>query len=537
MTRTNQDPQALFDSALKAFQAGDLARAERQAGRLTKMFPAEADCWNLRAQIAIRRGSQPDAVRFFSKAAAVRPNDAALWNNLGNALQESEAWDPAIEAYQRSLRLRPDNTDTVSNLGNALIGAGRLDEAEAEFRSLMARNNRNVSALVNLSYVLTLKREPEAVVALLRDVMKSEKLDAAIYNNFATNLAELGRLDESAEVLARGLARMPDDPYLRFKNSVVQMLRGDWSAGWRDFDARWEATALTPRPFSQTLWRNQSLDGKTILVWGEQGIGDEVMLASMIPDLLARADRVFVESDPRLVKCFRRSFEDAVVEERTDPPAAALMSDTIDYQVPAGDLGLWLRPDEASFPPAASYLKADPERTRTFRERYRGDPRELLVGVTWRSANPTIGDVKSLEVTQLQPIFEAPGCRFVNLQYGDTTGDMTALRRAGIPRPLTDPSVDPVVDFDGHMAQIAAMDLVISASNSTVHAAGALGVATRVLLRHVPDRRWLIGRDDTPWYHSVRLYRQQTLNDWSAPINQAAEELRQLVARAKASPA
>jgi tetratricopeptide (TPR) repeat protein len=533
MARAYGNPQALLNSALKAFQIGDLVKAERQAGRLSKMFPEEADCWNLRAQIATRRGSLPDAIRFFRKAVTARPNDASLWNNLGNALQQSKAWEPAIEAYRQSLHLRPESIDTASNLGNALIGAGLLDEAEALFRSLLANDGRNASALVNLSYVLTLKREPEAVVALLHGVMQSGDLDPSISNNFATNLAELGLLDESAEILARGLTLMPDDPYLRFKYSVVQMLRGDWSAGWRDFDARWAATGLQRRPFGQPLWRNESLDDKTSLVWGEQGIGDEVMLASMIPDLLARAGKVIVECDPRLAKCFRRSFEGAVVEERTDPPAASLMSDTIDYQVPAGDLGLWLRPDEASFPPAVSYLKADPGRTRVFHERYGGGLGELLVGVTWRSGNPTIGDVKSLHVTQLRPIFEVPGCRFVNLQYGDTADDMAALRRAGIPRPLIDSSVDPVADFDGHMAQIAAMDLVISVSNSTVHAAGAIGIPTRVMLRHVPDRRWLIGRDDTPWYHSVRLYRQKTRNDWSAPISRAAEELRQLVGSTK----
>ncbi len=535
MAKPRRDPQVLFNAAVGAFQAGDLARAEREARKLTKMFPAEADCWNLRAQIALKGERPSDAIRFFKMAVKARPDDAALWNNLGNVLQQNGEWEPAVDAYRQSLRFRPGDRDTMSNFGNALIAAGQLADAEDVYRSMLARDAADTSALVNLSYVLTLRREPDAVVELIEKTMQGGELAPAVCNNFATNLAELGRLDDSADVLAKGLARAPDDPNLRFKNSVVQMLRGDWHAGWGDFDARWVATDMTPRPFGQAVWRNQNLEGKTILVWGEQGIGDEVMLASMVPDLLARAGKVIVECDPRLSACFRRSFEGAVVVDRTNPPAAELMSHAIDFQIAAGDLGRWLRPDEASFTGGLPYLKADAARTRSFRESYRGEGKDVVVGLTWRSANVDIGDVKSLDVCELAPIFHVPGCRFVNLQYGDVTADLKALKDAGIVPPLTDPELDPVADFDGHMAQVAAMDLIISASNSTVHAAGALGIPTRVLLRLVPDRRWLIGREDTPWYSSVRLYRQESRKDWSAPIARAVEALHGIVAGGGAS--
>jgi len=253
----------------------------------------------------------------------------------------------------------------------------------------------------------------------------------------------------------------------------------------------------------------------------------------MMPDVLAVAGRVAIECDPRLVDCFRRSFAGAEIVARTDPPAAALTDENFDFQSAAGDLGRWLRPDETAFRrDGDGYLVADTARAAALRECYRREDGEILVGLTWRSASPNIGDLKSMDVNDLAEILGVGGCRFINLQYGDTKAELESLRKNGVSVLHTDREIDPMVDFDGHLAQIAAMDIVISASNSTVHAAGALAVPTLAMIRHMPDRRWLMDREDTPWYPSVRLLRQQHVADWTAPVAQAAAELRRFVAEA-----
>jgi tetratricopeptide (TPR) repeat protein len=531
VAKGKHNPEAIFNAAVTAFSAGDLKKAEREARKLIKILPHEAECWNLRAQIAIKRNDLERAAKYFRSAIKYRPADPAFYNNLGNVLVQLDQHEPAIKAYQESLRWRPESADTAMNLGNVLISAERLEEAEQVFRSILSRNGDDLSAIVNLSYVLTCQRRSKEVVELLEGLSRLKTLPPDVSNNLASNLADMGRLDESAEILARGLEHAPDDAHLRFKNSIIEMLRGNWGAGWRDFDARWVVTELEKRPFRHPIWNNEPLAGKIILVWGEQGIGDEVMFASMIPDLIKQAGKVVIECDPRLAPSFRRSFADGLIVERTTPAAKELSSMNIDYQVAAGDLGRWLRPNEASFKAQGPFLKADQSRVQTLRSQYLAHPDDLLVGITWHSANQSIGDLKSLPLVGLADVFAVDGCTFVNLQYGDTVDDLALLEQELSIKLVTDPDIDPVVDFDAHITQIAAMDLIISVSNSTVHAAGALGIPTWTLLRHVPDRRWLLDREDTPWYQSVRLFRQETPMSWAEPVRRIAGQLKELVAR------
>jgi Flp pilus assembly protein TadD len=521
----------MFNSAVTAFSAGDLSKAERETRRLIKMLPHEAECWNLRAQISIKRNDHERAAKYLRTAIKCRPGDPAFYNNLGNVLLQLSQHEPAIKAYRESLRIRPGSVDTATNLGNVLIAAERLEEAEEIFRSILSRNADDLSAIVNLSYVLTSQRRSKEVVELLEGFSKSKILPPEVSNNLASNLADMGKLDESAEILVRGLKHAPDDAHLRFKNSIIEMLRGNWQAGWRDFDARWVVTELEKRPFPYPVWNNEPLDDKVILIWGEQGIGDEVMFASMIPDLIKRAGKVVIECDPRLAPSFRRSFSGGTIIERTTPPAQELSSMNIDFQLAAGDLGRWLRPSETSFKAQGPFLKADQSRAEALRHQYLERSDDLLVGITWHSANQNIGDLKSLPLVGLADVFAIDGCTFVNLQYGDTAADLDLLERQLSVRLVTDPEIDPIADFDAHMAQIAAMDLIISASNSTVHAAGALGIPTWTLLRHVPDRRWLLNREDTPWYPSVRLFRQEAPKSWAEPVRRISDQLSGLVAR------
>jgi len=268
MSKRAKNPQEFFQSAVAMFEAGNLEKAERTARKLAKDFPGEADLWSLRAQIALQRGKLDIAAQHFKRAAALRPDDAALLNNLGNVLRELGEPERAIEAYRKSVALRPHHGDTLNNLGNALIDARRLDEAEELYKTLLDQAPDSELALVNLSYVYTLQRRSDAVVELLENRLNDAVLSPSVCNNLASNLAELGNLERAAEVLRRGLASAPDDPDIRFKNSTIQMLRGDWNTGWGDFDARWAATELVPRPFTQPSWGGQPLTGKSILIWG-----------------------------------------------------------------------------------------------------------------------------------------------------------------------------------------------------------------------------------------------------------------------------
>ena len=250
-----------------------------------------------------------------------------------------------------------------------------------------------------------------------------------------------------------------------------------------------------------------------MLVWGEQGVGDEILFAGMVPDLIEAGAKVVLECDPRLVPLFERSFPGVGYLARG--AAGARLEGTFDYQIPSGSLGRWLRPDLKAFPKRTALLAADEPRRDALRRKYLEAGGEFLVGLAWRSKNPRIGGLKSMRLSDLAALFDVPGARFVDLQYGDTADERAALTKATGKTLLHDDGIDQMADLDAFAAQVAAMDLAVSVSNTTVHVAGALGVPAWVMLSTAPMWRWMSDAEGSPWYPSVRLFRQARRGDWA----------------------
>ena len=263
------------------------------------------------------------------------------------------------------------------------------------------------------------------------------------------------------------------------------------------------------------------LSGREILVGGEQGVGDEILFTSMVPDLLEAGAEVMLECDERLVDLYARSFPAVRCVPRLDPPADEALDAAIDFQAPSGSLGLWLRAEEAAFPGRPSFLVADAEAAAGFRSRYAEDGGDLLVGLSWFSLRPG----KSIDLDIMEPLFEVPGVRFIDLQYGDTAQERARFERRTGHRLIHDASVDPMADLDGFAAQVASLDLVISISNTTVHMAGALGVPVWLMLSTHLIWRWGVESSDSLWYPAARLFRQAQTGDWPGLVERVRREL------------
>ena len=270
----------------------------------------------------------------------------------------------------------------------------------------------------------------------------------------------------------------------------------------------------------------QPVDGKTVLVLAEQGVGDEVMFAGMVPDLVEAGATVIREADSRLVPLFERSFAGIECIGKGDPPTAETRRDGIDFQSPGGNLGRWLRPNLESFPGRQSYLVADKNRRDGLRENYLSDGESLLVGVAWVSKNKRIGPQKSMTLMELAQLTGIPGIRFIDLQYGDTAGERAQFEDETGTSIVHDDSIDQMADLDAFAAQVAAMDLVISVDTAVAHLAGALGTMVWTLLPFNSDWRWMLGRDDSPWYPSMRLFRQEAPGDWEGVFQEVETALR-----------
>jgi len=258
-------------------------------------------------------------------------------------------------------------------------------------------------------------------------------------------------------------------------------------------------------------------------VWGEQGVGDEVMFGSMLGEFRGHCGRMLVQMDKRLIPLFRRSLpSDVEFYER----GTVVPEDRYDSHIPIGSLGLHLRPNRESFEGhRGAYLKADEDRVRSLRASFGLAEGERLIGVSWRSSNPETGAGRSLPLWELAQVLGGEGRRLVNLQYGEVQQEITeALERAGVVVEQV-PGLDCQNDLDGLAALISACDEVVSIGNATAHLAGALGQKTTVLLPYSPSWRWTTVGESTPWYESLRLLRQHTPDDWSGLLAQAGRQL------------
>ena len=280
-----------------------------------------------------------------------------------------------------------------------------------------------------------------------------------------------------------------------------------------------------PRPFEQPAWDGGPLDGKTLLVWSEQGVGDEIMFASLLPEIIAQAGQVLIECESRLVPLFARSFPTADVFARTDPPHRRLRDKTIDVQCAAGDACRWLRRDRDAFENPRAFLRAETALVRERRAAYQAHGGGAKIGIAWRSRTPLWGTIKSAPLECWAPILRTPGATWINLQYGDCEQEFAKIDKQLGVKIHQDSEVDQFADLDRFAAQVAALDLVVSTSNTAAHMAGALGVPTLLLLPSVPDWRWQVEGDAALWYPDMKIFRQKTRGDWSAPIAAAAAEI------------
>jgi hypothetical protein len=306
---------------------------------------------------------------------------------------------------------------------------------------------------------------------------------------------------------------------------------GELPEGWTRYDEwRWREKGARPKRYTFTPWAGERVPGRRLLLWGEQGVGDEIIYSSMIDDLAGAGMRLTLEIDARLVGLMQRSFPSVNVVARTDPPQVDPAA--FDCQCPLGGLGRWLRPSFEAYPAHGGYLRADAGRTGRFAEALRSPGPGKVIGISWFSANRDIGAVKSGALEDWADLLKTPGCRFVDLQYGDTADIRKALQQhQGVSLTHLD-EVDLLDDIEGLAALCAACDLVITVSNVTAHMAGALGKPVWLLAPAANGRiwYWFFGRDDSPWYPSMRIFTRRQPGDWREALERSRQALAEFAA-------
>jgi tetratricopeptide (TPR) repeat protein len=490
----------LLSMALAFAKSARPADVQVLCRRLEGLRTAEA--WHAAGVIHRALGESDAALLAFDAAAGA---DKAFWrayNEAGALLASAGRFEDAVQAYGRGLAQNPDSVELNTNIATALLRLGHPEEAI-----------------------------PHCERALAANIEGDAGLRANVELTYSGALDDAGRTEDALAAIDRAIVAVPDHIDGHYNRAQGLMSAGRLAEGWQEFEWRLKRPRANARydHFPAPRWRGEDVSGKNVLVWTEQGIGDEILLAGMIPDLIARARTVTLLCSARLVGIFRRSFPTARVEERREPLPKAATRPDIDFQMSFADLGTVFRSRFDAFPKRQSFLVADEDRRAVMRRRYTARrPGAPVVGLCWSSLkNYEIGWLKSVDLLSWAPLLRTPGVTFVSLQYGERSVELDRVReRLGV-EIVNDPEVDALQDIDGFAAQTAAMDLVISISNTTVHTAGALGVPTWVLLAAGRGRLWYWFRDraDSPWYPSVRLFRQKQGGDWASVVDTIADEL------------
>ncbi|MGH6631381.1 MAG: glycosyltransferase family 9 protein, partial [Burkholderiales bacterium] len=325
----------------------------------------------------------------------------------------------------------------------------------------------------------------------------------------------------------RVLALRPDFALAAFHRALARLLLGDYRHGWENYELRQLNRDYPRRPEIYPCWDGSPLTGRTLLLYREQGLGDEIMFASCLPQVIAMAEHCVVECEPRLLGIFRRSFPGATVYAST--PDGSLPPDIsgrgIDVAVPAGSVPRFLRRNLAEFPRHDGYLKADPQRVARWRERLARLGPGLNVGVSWTGGvRKTRRALRSIALEHWLPILRTPGARFVSLQYTADAGSAVAALREqqGVQVEHWPEAID---DFEETAALTCALDLVISVCTAVIHLGGALGRPVWVMAPYSPEWRYGFSGDTMPWYPSVKVFRQPAFGEWNPVISSVAGEL------------
>lgn len=516
--------EALHLLGLLTLQTGDAANAVSWLQRAAKVNPADAATQSL-IGVALQSSGQPEAsIAFFDRAVRLQPKNAEFHYNLGKALRGVERIDEARACYEAALRLKPDYAEALNNLSETLTSIGKPEEGLKAADDVLRIKPDHAEAWSNRGSALTALRQTQpALDALNRALMLKPNLHKALANRGSV-LLSLNRFAEARADFGTAVAIEPNDSLMQWSLSNCQLLTGDFAAGWTGFSTRWNSTALKGfHPgFRQPQWDGRPTEQR-MLVWGEQGLGDQILFTSMFAETAQRAHRVRFAVAPRLLTLYRRSFDGL----QFCAPEEAVADQAFDAYICMGDLGRIFRQRTEDFlAHRAAYLRADAARSRELRQQV-AQPGRPVCGLSWYSNNKEVGREKSISLAELSHAFSGLGVSYVDLQYGDTDAERAEVLRDGGIAVDRVPSVDIFNDIDDLAALVDACDVIVTISNTTAHLAGALGKQVFLMLPYSAGRLWCwqADRDDALWYPRVRIFRQPAEGDWASVIAQVRDAL------------
>jgi tetratricopeptide (TPR) repeat protein len=463
-------------------------------------------------------GKLDEAVAACRQAIALRPVYAEAHNNLGLALNAKVQVDEAIACYHQAIALRPNFAEAHNNLGNALRNKGQIDEAIVAHRQAIALNPKLPEAYHNLGIALQDNGQIEEAIVVYRQAVALKPNYIKAYINLGNALKENGQLDEAIAAFRRAIDVQADFAEVHMNLAMALLARGDFQEGWQEYEWRWKCEDFSSpvRNLPQPRWDGCALEGSTITLYPEQGLGDTMQFIRYLPLVARRGAKIVFICQPELQRLLKPMAQGCEIVPLGQPLKA------FDFQSPLLSLPRLFGASLDSIPKTVPYLQPDAEHASAWRQRLAPYASSIKVGLVWAGRPAHKNDRnRSMKLATLAPLGHVPGVHFFSLQKGEAAAEAKTPPEG---LELVD-WTEELTDFADTAALIANLDLVLAVDTAVVHLAGAMGKPVWTLLPFVSDWRWLVEREDSPWYPSMRLFRQLSRGDWDSVIKRVADSL------------
>ena len=521
LTLNPGDPDTLKSLAESHLGQGQIQAACTCYQQLVKAIPKSAEAHHRLGKTQERLGDWPGATGSYQQALALQPDAADVYASLARLKSKQGAHKEAMESCRRALELDPIRHEIHTQLGNALIELGDYGAAVEALRCALALKPDSAPAVIGLGYFFERKGDLASAIDSYRNALKLDPQLGNAHLHLGTAHLLQGELEKATLCFEQLLKLEPDSAEARAFLGLIHLKQGNFRQGFPEYESRWS----TPyglrfrRTLSQPLWKGEPLDGSRILLHAEQGMGDTLQSIRYVPLVAARGAKVILEVQPRLHRLLTPTEGAAEVISRDTPLPE------FDWQCPLLSLPLALGTELNTIPGKAPYLHPDPALVQVWRQRLEGN--SLRIGLAW-AGNPLHPHEhwRSIPLELLAPLTHIKGTTFYSLQMG---APASQVKQPGSQAQIVDLQ-DEQKDFADTAAIVANLYLVISIDTSVAHLAGAMGKPVWILLSKSSDWRWLLDREDSPWYPTARLFRQSTLGKWDDLISQIEREVRKCVA-------
>ena len=554
--------ESLFRQGVAFFSQGQFASAQTVLEQVLHIQSNHLDALNVLGIIAIQTKDFHRALGFFDKATRLAPTNPAFFGNRGNVHKELKHLDQAIADYTMAIKLKPDYAMAYLNQGIVFSDLKKFELALKSLDQAIIFKNADQNAYCQRGVVLMELQRYEEAVTNFEQAIKLKPNFSTAYSNRGNALKELNRYQQALSDYEKAIALKPDyaeayanrglvlqglhlinDALVSFDQAIslkpdfleaycnkalALLVAGEFKQGWALYDWRWKSEKLKLKSFKTDKTKALSLDAESyqnILVWGEQGIGDQILYAGMLDELFKAVPSAQVLLDKRLLPLFQRSMPHGIFKDINTPSEDV----EFDAHLPIADLGSYFRVSPEDFAKTkTSYLIADAERAKNIRSELIGQ-KKYVCGISWSShTQKKIGAAKSVQLTDLLPLLSNQDIAFVSLQYGEVSQELAAFNRQHDVTIQECASVDNFNDLDGHAALIEACDFVVTISNTSAHMAGALGKQTYLLFSMGQGALWYWSNQidgQSMWYPNLCIYQQTIPGQWADCVDTVCKDI------------